>query len=229
MAPGGLIVEEPRRHLHGTRHPAGAMGRSTAGTAVAHPDGSALPLGMKTTTRIVVLGVIPLLAVPGCVRDRNARETLGGVLVTGSLDGAEGAVAVGPSVGMDRAAWPVVVFEVPVDGTVHGPTHGGWVRFTDATARQRGLFPTIETALELDGDVGEPQALEGLWGPVAAGGEILWMPVGVVMGPPWAERQSPRGLYKRSRQGGWHSGVVESAGAPAAGALVEPAVEGPGS
>lgn len=160
------------------------------------------------TTRLAAPLALAALLAAGCTRPLNDRPTLGGRLTTATFAEDQPAIDLASPAGLDRAAWPGHVFLVPVDATVHGPVWHGDVRLTDTTARQQGLMPTPESALELEGGTGGAQALEGLLAPLGALADIALIPVRAVAEPAWADRQSPAWLYKRSRQGGWSSATV---------------------
>lgn len=157
------------------------------------------------------LAALALAAVfaSGCARPLNDRPTIGGRLTTGTFAAP---IATTPALdthaGLDRSAWPGQVFLVPVDGSVHGPVWHADLRFANTTARQQGLMPTAETALELDGGTGNAQALEAVVAPFASLVDVALFPVRLFVDPPFANRQSPEWLYKRSQQGGWSSATV---------------------
>ena len=156
-----------------------------------------------------------MMMAAGCVSDTNARLPLGSNVVLDTGEG-DGVVASSVSViGLDRSNWGATTIRVPVDGTVHRATYARTVLYDDSLARQKGLFPTAETALETEGSAGmgaaEIAAQPG-WALIDA----ALIPIRVAMSPPWKPVQSPRVNYKRTRPGGWLTGGV--APAPAEGA-----------
>lgn len=170
----------------------------------------------RTTAAALLLAATSVLG--ACARPLNDRPTIGGRLTTGTfaMPTASGTPALDTHAGLDRSAWPGQVFLVPVDGSVHGPVWHGDVRFADTTARQNGLMPTAETALELDGGTGNAQALEAVVAPFASLIDVALFPVRLFVDPPFANRQSPEWLYKRSQQGGWSSATIAPPPPPSA-------------
>ncbi|MEM9559446.1 MAG: hypothetical protein AAF995_04005 [Planctomycetota bacterium] len=167
--------------------------------------------------------VAAMLAVSGCApRDINARPVLGGSPAQGLLDtGTPTASTRQRTRSLDRSDWETSVYVVPVDGTVHGPTHR-FARTDTGGPRGTGLYPTIATATTLQRSPAKAEAHAALLAPVGALFEFIVMPAGLVLDPPPAQAQSPDRVYKRAAQGGWSSGPVESIGAP-------PAATEPGS
>lgn len=148
-------------------------------------------------------------ALPGCARPSNSRIVLGGgfTLPTFSAQTSPGPAAKSDSApSLPRTGWNAVVFLVPVDGTVHGPTYGRRLSITGETARQNGLFPTAQTALELGGPTRSAQRREAVFGIVGATAQLAAMPVRIFLRPIWSDHQSPKRLYKRSKPGRWSSG-----------------------
>ena len=166
---------------------------------------------MTTRALPAVVCLAALLALPACTRHLNERPTLGNAVHTGTLDPATWAHAEGTvpdrtsDLGTDRAAWPAHVFLVPVDGTVHGPVRHRRVRLADGTRRQQGLYPTVESALDLQGDDRGALMLEGVLAPFAATFELAMLPVSAIAQPPFTDRQSPGELHKRSGEQAWSS------------------------
>ncbi|MEQ8770996.1 MAG: hypothetical protein RIB60_10870 [Phycisphaerales bacterium] len=170
-----------------------------------------------TTRAPIAAGLIAaLLTLSACARQLNERPTLGNAVHTATFRTAEWADRA-PGVpartapvdaSPDRADWPARVFLVPVDGTVHGPVRHGSVSLTADTHRQQGLYPTVESALDLEGDTGGAQALEGVLAPFAATAELALMPVSLVLEPPFKNAQSPAGLHKRTPRHAWSSAPI---------------------
>ncbi|MFI4896939.1 MAG: hypothetical protein ACIARR_03855 [Phycisphaerales bacterium JB059] len=182
---------------------------------------------MKRYTICLCLTPLMTLAA-GCVSDTKARLPLGSnvLLDTGEGDGVAGSA---PSVrGLDRSNWGATTIRVPVDGTVHRATYTRTVLYDDSLARQKGLFPTAETALETEGDRGmgaaEIAAQPG-WALIDA----ALIPIRVAMSPPWKPVQSPRVNYKRTRPGGWLTGGAAPTGPEATEAPVAPSQARPGA
>lgn len=159
----------------------------------------------------IVLGVAPMaFALTGCVSDVNSRVVLGSNV---AIDGGAGGGASSSNAslhGLDRSNWGSTTIRVPVDGTVHRATYVSRHLYDDSLARQKGLYPTSETALELDGSRGMGAA-EVAAQPGWALLDVALLPVRIAMDPPWEPQQSPRRVYKRQQPGGWLTGGSASA------------------
>ena len=146
-------------------------------------------------------------SVAGCTTDLNARTTIGAARTLPALtpDGG-GSDENAATTRLDRADWAPTEFRLPVDGVVHGPLWRSRVSFDETPARQHGLYPTAETALQLgeDGDV-------IAWGMVVEPARTLFdlfaMPVRMVLDPPWGREQSPS-MFKRWHAGEWLAGPM---------------------
>ncbi len=143
----------------------------------------------------------------GCGFDRTIAErtTLGGDQAVWTLSPAS-LVSINDTpatatTSLTRSNWQPVDFIVPVDGTVHGPLWRWDPRPPRDTARQKALYPTAETALELAGPLG-PQAHEAFVAPFIAMGNAFAVPVLIFADPP-GDFMSPSAatLYKRSPKG----------------------------
>lgn len=171
------------------------------------------PLAPSLATLVAIAAA---LSATGCARHLNERPTLGNAVHTATFraDPTGGPTTTPPqrtsehTSNLNRSGWPGHVFLVPVDGTVHGPVRHRDLSFTKTTRRQEGLFPTVESALDLDGDTGHPQALEGMLAPFAAAAELAWMPISLVLEPPAKNVQSPTTLHKRTSRHAWSSAPI---------------------
>ncbi|MBL8962644.1 MAG: hypothetical protein KF787_06440 [Phycisphaeraceae bacterium] len=168
--------------------------------------------------RMAIASVASLLPLAGCVSD-NDRLTIGQevkleVFSTGPDDTAP--VAQGGSLvpeenvwtvgrtpqSIDRSGWERTEFVVPVDGTGHRPTYTAWVMLKNSTARQRGDFPTAESALELTGGFTDEQFTESWTAPLVTFGSVFAIPFRLFIEPPWTVRRSPAMGYERWRGAG---------------------------
>jgi len=176
--------------------------RRTARTAI-----PLLSVGLVTNLAAGLLG-----GLTGCT-DINARTTIGAereipaLAATDTLAGAGAGET--PLTRLDRGDWAPIEYRLPVDGTVHPPAWRSHARFSDEQRRQHGLYPTAESALDLDAPRGE-QALRGVTEPARALADVFIMPVRMVLDPVWDLEQSPR-LYKRWRSGEWLAGPMPDA------------------
>ncbi len=157
------------------------------------------------------LGAVGVGLACGCA-DLNSRPVLGGrtalPAVTPSREAGGGHGRDVASVrSWDRSNWGSTVVVVPVDGTVHAPTYARGRLYDLEPTRRKGLYPTVESAMELD----EPgsrlmRGAEVVAQPFRGLVEVGLMPVRAVVSPPWSRRQSPAGVYKRQPPGGWLTG-----------------------
>lgn len=102
---------------------------------------------------------------------------------------------------LDRSGWTKQTFLVPVDGAGHQPTgrHDySEVKFTD---RQKGIYPTAETALDLDGKpehrILSEEITESVGGPIVGVYDVVTMPFRLIFDPPTRLRRSPGWDYER--------------------------------
>jgi hypothetical protein len=153
--------------------------------------------------RLILAGF--LVAASGCISPQNDRITIGQSTRLEAFETpqprtvtlAERVAA--PSVtGIDRSGWQQTTLLVPVDGIYHHPTYGDRVRITDKTARQRGLYPTAVSALELyNGSEGQQQA-EAVLNQLVGVGNVIILPFRMVLCQlPWWRRMSPEDAYAR--------------------------------
>lgn len=103
-----------------------------------------------------------LLALSGCAKPANDRLRLGACEVLPAFQTHPHALPpAGPSVtGLDRSGWAPIAYAVPVHGTAHQPTYAPSHFELDTLPRQRGEFPTVESALDLgEPDLGQEASL----------------------------------------------------------------------
>lgn len=169
-------------------------------------------MNLTEHARAVLLAAMVLVSGCGYDRSLSARNVLGGNTAIGSLSGASTSLplesASTPTVSMSRVEWEPIDFVVPVDGTVHGPLWRVSVRAEDDAPRSKGLYPTAESALDLDKH-SWASAHEALLEPFVAVGNVIAMPVLAIMDPP-GNHQSPskKSLYKRSERGRSVAGTI---------------------
>lgn len=147
------------------------------------------------------LGLSVTLALTGCAAVQNDRLTLSDVAAVREGDGTQDAPAVEWSPrsidGMDRSSWTLATVAVPADATLHPPAYQPHRQLVDATARQRGEFPSAESAFELREGSGMAQLREAFLMPVLG----LWDAVMIVprmfIDHPWDAVGSPGTEYQR--------------------------------
>lgn len=168
----------------------------------------AVAMHAHTRTAAVLAAAASFAALPACQGRLNDRNTIGGSVSLPSItpDAPIPTVASqdARTTGLDRADWPTTTFLVPVDGTVHGPDWKTTVSFAEKSRRQKGLYPTPDSALELT-DAKGAQAIEGVAAPFIALLDVGLMPIRFFTAPPPTMRQSPERIYQRSEQTGWRS------------------------
>jgi hypothetical protein len=96
----------------------------------------------------------------------------------------------------DRSNWGIQTVILPLKQVEHRPTYTSDIHFASNTPRERGEYPTAQTAL----DVPTPnleQVAEGVVGPAYAGILVIWWPVEWIANnrPPWKIRRSPEDNY----------------------------------
>jgi hypothetical protein len=133
----------------------------------------------------------------GCNADGNSRMEMGdaridasrAVIVRGLADAQArpervGAASEASLDGLSRAHWDRTTVLVPVDGVEGTPRYLREYPRADATARQRGEFPTEVTALELSGDSEDAQWQEALAAPGWHLIQVAALPVRMIMHDP---------------------------------------------
>ncbi len=159
----------------------------------------------RTALRFTATLSLALAALAGCSNGEfNTESTLGGVVQAEAFDsqqrswlpGASGTNPDAPSVRTDslsREHWGEYAYTVPVSGVTHYPTYATRLHYTDQFARQRGEFPTVDSALDTSAkDSRLVQVAEGLVWPVWAGIDLGLLPVRAFTNPPWQAVASPK-------------------------------------
>lgn len=170
-------------------------------------------MDMRPVTRRTLVACAPLLALvaAGCATPDNDRLSLGTsadpVVVLPAIEpGTPIADATGPSItSLDRSGWERIDFLVPNDATEHYPHFTRLQpRFDRGTARARGEYPTVETALEQEGSFGAILGESLAWPGFVANDGVMIIPRAIV-----PDQDSPMTHYERASE------VVESTPAPA--------------
>jgi len=161
-------------------------------------------LAQRFSRVCVSAGVLASMA--GCV-DSNSRVTVGETVRLPAMEASATIPDEYPQdsrslTGLDRANWASSTFLVPVDGTHHRATYADPLFLTDSTRRQRGEFPSIESALDLDGsefgsDAAADRFGEGFAVPARAFVDAISIPVRLIGEPQTWEYVSPRHNYER--------------------------------
>ncbi len=116
-----------------------------------------------------------------------------------SAEPAPDAPSAEPSLdGLDRSHWPTRMVAVPVRQVEHWPTYTRNIYLSNTTARQRGEFPTADSALEGGASVLD-QGFQSDLNLLVAPLQIPWFPV-EVMGGRWPGQleHSPAEPYARA-------------------------------
>jgi hypothetical protein len=151
--------------------------------------------------RVAVIAVTAtaLAGLAGCISPANDRLAVNHIDTFGTDIGVQNPTTdYRPLETIGRREWAPVTYAVPIDSVVHGPTYAPTMEMTDKSARQRGAFPTIETAFEM----GEGSLGQRLW--EVAAGPFVGMTQGVLaMGlffidPQVIGDESPSMAYQRS-------------------------------
>ena len=104
----------------------------------------------------------------------------------------------GPSLtGPDRGHWPHLTVAVPINQVQSNPDYTWSAELVKDTRRQRGQYPTAQSALDVEETTPGHYAEGGL--NVAMGfGAVVLVPYRVVTGDgPWDEQRNPRRHYER--------------------------------
>ena len=167
---------------------------------------------MRTPATCLALAALALTAA-GCAVEDNLRLTIGRNAPVANFppampDSREGLAGStdhtsipgdAPSLaGLDRSAFGVTEFPVPIDGVAHHPHTTMPLTTRTDHARQRGEFPTMETVHE-QSDQGTLARLHELvlilaWNLV----ETVWIVPALVIDPPWDTVYSPAEVRGRT-------------------------------
>ncbi len=151
-----------------------------------------------TALLCVGLGIMSI-GMGGCMKAQNDRVALGNALVLPAFqanhpmthDNTPG------NASFDRSAWMPMEFSIPVHGVAHNPVYTEQANTLHTLARQRGEYPTAQTALEL----GEPDTPERVLQTARAHGmaglDALLLVPRIIMRPPWETDWSPGWNYQR--------------------------------
>ncbi len=147
---------------------------------------------MKTTP---IAGLLTAALLSGCISTRNDGLALGGdVQLEGFSPPAPVAQEIndGPSItGMDRSHWHETPLVVPVNGLAHKPTYIRVRTAANATRRQRGEYPTLDSSLELAPDTLGIARREAFFAPLRAAWDLVMIVPRAAVTRPWKTRWSP--------------------------------------
>jgi hypothetical protein len=162
---------------------------------------------MKLRAFISVAGVAVCLAafLSGCISLENDRDTVGRGLKLEAFESPrapEQAVVpadlVAPSVvAIERDNWQKTEILVPVDGTAHRPTYSRREDATNKSRRQRELYPTATSSLELSAGSEGQQQSEAFYNVARALSDIVFLPFRMLWRAPWRTDVSPEDAYVR--------------------------------
>jgi len=100
---------------------------------------------------------------------------------------------------LDRAAWPLLIVEVP-DAQVEVNPTGVWpVATMPGRLVPAGAMPSAETATEVTAD-GMPLLTEAVLDPFRSAAALVLSPIGLVLRPPWAIEREPQTTFELGRQ-----------------------------
>lgn len=137
---------------------------------------------------------------PGCIGQTHDLR-LGGVqeIETFAPPGEPLATSPLSDPSLAQRPWPEMTLLVPNDGIRNRPVYRTQYLFLNQNRRQRGEFPTPESALDLETGAYGEHLLDAFVihdaGSVVDGGILLPR---LVMYPPWKRRGSPRIAYDRA-------------------------------
>ena len=174
---------------------------------------------MRVMRAIVMLAPVVLA---GCISTENDDPSIGGKVHLEFMDPSPPPALdppppppSAPLTRIDRADWQPVLLAVPNRVIAHGRPYASRIGWTRATRRQRGEYPTPESAMQLDGGPSAwPQRGEAVVAPFKAAADLV-LAVPRFAGPRrFGTMYSPRGAYERY----W----LEGEAALPAGDVVEP-------
>lgn len=156
--------------------------------------------------RPLALALLASIPLAGCynrsLADRNTIGASGQIATLTGNAAPDVPTNIAPSArSLSRLDWQPVDFLVPVDGTVHGPQRRIDLRYLSKSPRDRFLYPTVESALDLSTDrLG--RRIEGSAAPFVGMLNVLTMPVNLFRDPPGSYMSPSKAmLYKRYRPG----------------------------
>ncbi len=157
---------------------------------------------------VIAFTGLSCVVLQGCISPENDRDTIGRSLRLEIFEPARAAPAqvipaglVSPSVAsVERDNWAKTEIVVPVDGTAHNPTYNRRSIATDKSRRQRELYPTALTALDLAAGSETQQQREAFRNALKGVADIVFLPFRMIKRAPWRTDASPDAAYARS----WH-------------------------
>lgn len=158
------------------------------------------PTNRPNTTIVLLASVLGAGAgLSGCTSADNDRFRFGGDdMLPAYRTLSETTPDPTPSVtGLDRSHWEPVTLTAPVHGTAHRPTYAPSAFDLDSMPRQRGEYPTVESALDLgERDHGADAWLAARTHGLALVDTVMLVPR-MVIRPPTATDWSPARSYSR--------------------------------
>ena len=161
----------------------------------------------------ILLGTLALCAATGCTVEDNLRLSVGHSVPLRSLppvvaDANAGLVGSAdrrdipgdaPSLpGLDRSHIAESEFRVPIDRTFHHPHYTRPLRVIASHPRQRGEFPTYNSALQPSDPTMLGLAYESVAIPAWSVIEFLWLAPAMVIDGPWETTSSPNTATDRA-------------------------------
>lgn len=145
------------------------------------------------------LGMAGIVGLTGCVAPANDRLAINNIETLDTDVGVQESVThYIPLATIGRREWAPLTYVVPVDSVVHGPTYAPTIELTTMSARQRGAYPTVDTAYELGEGSSGQQVQEAVIGPLV-GFAQGFATIGLVFyDPPTHGDESPMMAYQRS-------------------------------
>lgn len=100
---------------------------------------------------------------------------------------------------VEREDWPTHVVHLPQFSVEHSPSYvTSDTQITQSTARHRGEYPDVDTALELTPrDEWSGLAVEAPYAMVVAAADLVMLPIRLFTRPIWTEEHSPSIPYER--------------------------------
>ncbi|MGD9689199.1 MAG: hypothetical protein AB7K52_00380 [Phycisphaerales bacterium] len=167
----------------------------------------------RSAAKLLVMGILLAAGGSGCeklnrgpaISDEYSLEAIAPARNARSFARLEAGESDPPSLAagtLDRSAWTIRRVVVPAGVTQNRPTYATGPTYAQSTARQRGEYPTIDSALDLGThESAWSEVYEALAWPFWAGLDVALMPARMIAQPPWETVNSPDWPHERAPGG----------------------------
>lgn len=152
----------------------------------------------RSAVLAAALGFAGMAGMAGCVAPANDRLAVNNTETLGTNVGLQESVTqYSPLATIGRREWAPLTYTVPVDSVVHARTYAPAIELTSKSARQRGAYPSVDTAYELGMGSFEQQIQEAAIAPFVGVGQGFAMFGIVFLDPRIHGDESPMMAYQR--------------------------------